>query len=118
MNKTLLIPGEDDYEGNICELEEFLFNAINEGEVSCNDESLAYEFSISDLDYEFPNDPEDLETICSDIRDELDQRLQSYDEALAAHAANSEDGDGEEDDDSSYMPPNVWIEDVTLFVQI
>jgi len=114
MNKTLLIPGSIEYESNICELEEYLFNAINEGDVVMDDDSSAYEFQISDLDYEFPVDAESRETICSNIRDELDFRLQSYNEALAAHAANS---DEDEQEDYSYMPPNVWIEDETLYVQ-
>ena len=115
MDKTLLTPGSIEYESNICELEEYLFNAINEGEVTCDDESEAYEFYIGDLDYEFPDDSEEREMICSNIRDELEFRLKSYNEALAAHAANS---DEDEDEDFSYSPPNVWITDETLYVQI
>ena len=115
MDKTLLIPGDDYYEGSICQLEEKLFNAIDEGDVSMSEESSAYEFLLADLDYEFPDDAEDRETICNDIRDELDQRLSSYNESLAAHAANS---DEDEQEDFSYTPPNVWIEDDILFVQI
>ena len=115
MDKTLLLPcSGTEYESNICELEKYLFDAVNEGDVVMNDDSSAYEFQISDLDYEFPVDAESREAICSDIRDELDFRLQSYNEALAAHAANS---DEDEQEDYSYMPPNVWIEDETLYVQ-
>ena len=115
MDKTLLNPGSGtEYESNICDLEETIFNSINEGSTALSDDSDAYEFYLDDLDYEFPDDEDDRNQICSDIKDELDFRLQSYSEALAAHNANSEEPEAS---NFSYAPAEVWIEDETLYVK-
>ena len=116
MDKALLIPGSgSEYENQINELEEFLFNAINDGSVLLNDESNAYEFSLTDLDFEFPIEQEDLDMICSDIKDELDFRLSSYSEALDAANANSEEP---EEESTGYTPAVIWIEDNIMFIRI
>ncbi len=118
MDKILLKPaGNDtDYESNICDLEEKIFDSVNNGSVAFDDEAQAYTFRLKDLNFDFPEDEDDIKKVCTDIQDELDFRLKSYNDALRAHAANNDEGDAD-GEDYSYTPASVWLKDGVLYAK-
>ena len=112
MLKTLQ-PSAVDFIDNICSLENQIFDTVNNGCADYDDENEAYRFRLQELDYDFPKDVEDVETVCTAIASELNSRIEAYDEALKLNAI----GNGEDDEnDYSRRPSKVWIDDNSLLV--
>ena len=118
MKKILLQPDDSvDYKNGICDLEESIFNSVNNGDpVDFDQETQAYRFLLKDLNFDFPKDEEDIKEVCTDIQNELDFRLESYDEILSAHAANDDEGDTN-DEDYPRTPASVWLKDGVLYAK-
>ena len=66
-DKTLLVPGEYDYEENIGNLAEEILNGITEDEYPMDDNEGGYAIEIVVLDYVFPVSGSDKETVAEDL---------------------------------------------------
>ena len=66
-DKTLLVPGEDDYKGNIGNLAEEILDGIAEEEYPMDDNEGGYAIEIAVLDYEFPVSGSEKDIVADDL---------------------------------------------------
>ena len=79
-DKTLLVPGDDDYEGNIKDLATVILDGIAEDEYPMDDNEGGYAIEIAVLDYVFPISGSDKDIVADDLAKALADNMSENDD--------------------------------------